>query len=90
MPDHFGYPSNLIIHLNACIYLESYKHEFLSNINIPIDQSVEEKLCNLHIYDLSQSESSFEVSRKSQQAILNVDLYLMVEECLKVNYSVGN
>ena len=51
---------------------------------MPIDQSVEEKLSNLHIYDLSQSEASFELNRKSQQAILNVDLYLMVEECLKV------
>lgn len=67
---------------------ESYQADFLANINVPIGQSQEDKLANLHVYDLNQDDSSFDMGRKIQQPVLNVELYLMVEDRLKEIYVI--
>ena len=60
--------------------LDSYLEEFLSNINIPINQSPEQKLANLHVYDIAQEGGN----SQQQPSVLSVDLYLHVEEHIKV------
>jgi len=59
-----------------------YKDEFLKNINTPIGLSAQEKLTNMHAYDVMNSESSLEMSTSLQQAILSIELYLNIEQKL--------
>jgi len=62
-----------------------YKQDFLRNINTPLGQTTTEKLSNMHAYDYIQSESSIEISTGFQQAILDVNLYLQIENQISEN-----
>lgn len=62
----------------------TYKQEFLTNINIPLGLTPEEKLTNLHIYDPNQSEISIDLNRRPQRSVLSIDLYLQIEDRIKV------
>ena len=77
-----GYSSLLhIYYLTISRTIDTYIEDFLFNINTPLNEDSERKLAKLHVYEPPEENQS----QNQQPLILSVDLYLAVEERIKVH-----